>query len=91
MDVRVSDWKNRNKHTWPEHLDKDNANMSATMATIVERGSIDGKPCVLLTAHGPGNHLVTFRLSEDEWLKVHRTLLDSKKLWAKQRKKELKV
>ncbi len=90
MDVRVSDEKNKDKPTWPEHLDKINANMPPTMATIVEKGSMDGKPCVLLTAHGPGKNLVTFRLSQDEWSQINVDLINSKERWAKERKDKLK-
>ena len=91
MDVRVSDEKDAGKATWPEHLDKINANMPPTMATIVEKGGLDDKPCVLLTAHGPGKHMVTFRLSDDEWQKVNQNYIDAKERWRKERMKDLEV
>ncbi len=84
MEVRVSDYKNKDKTTWPEFSDRPAVHMSPTLGTIVERGE-PGGPSIMLSALTPtAGNMVIFKLTEDDFEMVVKALADAKKRWAKE-------
>lgn len=83
MEVRVSNYKDKDKVTWPEYTDTPAVHMTPTLGTIVERGA-PGGPTIMLSALTPGKgNMVIFKLDEMDLDLINKTLGDAKKAWAK--------
>ncbi len=83
MDVRVSDYKDKDKQTWPEYAATPSVHMTPTLGTIVERGS-PGGPTIMISALTPAKgNMVVFKLDEIDLDLIIHTLAEAKSRWAK--------
>lgn len=90
MEVRVSDYKDKDKQTWPEFTDRPAVHMTPTLGTIVERGE-PGGPSIMLSALTPSKgNMVIFKLTEDDFAMVANVMADAKTRWAKEAIKVVK-